>query len=117
MPIPHSAFRIRKGGHMAEKQLTKESQARTLRGWMLGLHATHIIDIGGRLGYFAELKRRGGAASAQGLATALKLDAWRTEVWCRAAGAVSGLGGEDGRGVSFGPFFDELLRGGALEVL
>ena len=55
---------------MADRQLTKESQARTLRGWMLGLHATHIIDIGGRLGYFAELKRRGGAASAQELATA-----------------------------------------------
>ncbi len=35
---------------MAERQVTKESQARTLRSWMLGLHATHIIDIGGRLG-------------------------------------------------------------------
>lgn len=52
---------------MAERQVTKEGQARTLRSWMLGLHATHIIDIGGRLGYFAELRRRGGAASAQEL--------------------------------------------------
>jgi len=52
---------------MAEKQLTKDSQARTLRGWMLGLHATHIIDVGGRLGYFAELKRQGGVATAQHL--------------------------------------------------
>src|SRR5437762_2511357 len=80
---------------MTDRQITKESQAGTLRGWMLGLHATHIIDIGGRLGYFAELKRRGGVASAQELATALKLDPWRTEVWCRAACAVSVLGYED----------------------
>ncbi len=102
---------------MAEKQLTKESQARTLRGGMLGLHATHIIDIGGRLGYFAELKRRGGAASAQELATALKLDPWRTEVWCRAACAVSVLGYEDGRGFTFAPFMDELLGEESLELL
>ena len=102
---------------MADRQLTKESQAGTLRGWMLGLHATHIIDIGGRLGYFAELNRRGGAASAQELATALKLDPWRTEVWCRAACAVSVLGYEDGRGFTFAPFMDELLGEESLELL
>ena len=56
--IPHSAFHIVVGGTMADRQLTKESQAGTLRSWMLGLHATHIIDIGGRLGYFAELNRQ-----------------------------------------------------------
>ncbi len=102
---------------MAERQVTKESQARTLRSWMLGLHATHIIDIGGRLGYFAELKRRGGAASAQELATALELDPWRTEVWCRAACTVEVLGYEDGRGFTFAPFMDELLSEESPELL
>ena len=58
---------------MADKQLTKDSQARVLRGWIFGLHATFIIDVGGRLGYFAELRRRGGSASAQELATGVTL--------------------------------------------
>lgn len=102
---------------MAEKQLTKDSQARTLRGWMLGLHATHIIDIGGRLGYFAELQRQGGVATAQQLAEALQLDPWRTEVWCRAACTVGILGYVDGRGFTFAPFMDELLADGAPELL
>jgi cyclopropane fatty-acyl-phospholipid synthase-like methyltransferase len=102
---------------MAERQVTKESQARTLRGWMLGLHATHIIDIGGRLGYFVELKRRGGAASAQELAAALQLDPWRTEVWCRAACTVGVLGYEDGKGFTFVPFMDELLGEESPELL
>ncbi|MBI3304224.1 MAG: methyltransferase domain-containing protein [Deltaproteobacteria bacterium] len=102
---------------MAERQVTKESQARTLRGWMLGLHATHIIDIGGRLGYFAELKRRGGAASAQELAAALQLNPWRTEVWCRAACTVGVLGYEDGKGFTFAPFMDELLGEESPELL
>jgi cyclopropane fatty-acyl-phospholipid synthase-like methyltransferase len=102
---------------MADRQLTKESQARTLRGWMLGLHATHIIDIGGRLGYFAELKRRGGVASAHDLATALHLDPWRTEVWCRAACTVGVLGYADGQGFTFAPFMDELLGEESPELL
>ncbi len=102
---------------MAERQVTKESQARTLRGWMLGLHATYIIDIGGRLGYFAELKRHGGAASAQELAVALQLDPWRTEVWCRAACTVGVLGYEDGKGFIFAPFMDELLEEESPELL
>ncbi len=102
---------------MAERQLTKESQARLLRGWMLGLHATHILDIGGRLGYFTELKRQGGAASAQQLAAALKLDPWRTEVWCRAACAVGVLGYDDSKGFTFAPFMDALLSEESPELL
>jgi len=102
---------------MAEKQITKESQARTLRGWILGLHATHIIDIGGRLGYFTALRRRGGTASAQELAAALALDPWRTEVWCRAACTVGVLAYVDGKGFTFAPFMEELLGEESPELL
>lgn len=102
---------------MAEKPISKESQARTLRGWMLGLHATHILDIGGRLGYFAELRRRGGIASAEELATALQLDPWCTEVWCRAACTVGILGCTDDRRFTFAPFMDELLSDASPELL
>ncbi|MCS6925719.1 MAG: class I SAM-dependent methyltransferase [Candidatus Binatia bacterium] len=102
---------------MAEKPISKESQARTLRGWMLGLHATHIIDIGGRLGYFAELRRRGGVASAEELATALQLDPWRTEVWCRAACTVGILGCTEDKRFTFAPFMDELLGDESPELL
>jgi ubiquinone/menaquinone biosynthesis C-methylase UbiE len=94
---------------MANKQITKESQARMLRGWMLGLHGTYIIDVGGQLGYLAELKRRGGSASAQDLAAALDLDPWRTEVWCRAACTVGILRHDEHTGFTFAPFMAELL--------
>jgi SAM-dependent methyltransferase len=94
---------------VADKQVTKDSQTRTLRGWILGFHATHILNVGGRLGYFAELRRLGGAAYAKDLAAGLGLDPWRTEVWCRAACTVGVLTYDDARGFSFGPFMDEIL--------
>jgi len=102
---------------MPNKELTKDSQARVVRGWMFGLHATFIIDTGGRLGYFTELKRRGGAASAQELATGLGLDPWRTEVWCRAACTVGILNYDDTRGFVFAPFMDELLEDTSPDLL
>lgn len=102
---------------MADKQLTKDSQARVLRGWIFGLHATFIIDVGGRLGYFAELRRRGGSASAQELATGVNLDLWRTEVWCRAACAAGILTYDDAKEFVFAPFMDELLADGSPDLL
>ena len=102
------------------KDLTKDGQARTLRGWMLGLHATHIIDVGGRLGYFSVLRQRGGRATAAELAAAQNLDAWRTAVWCKAACTVGILRASDETGetfYSFAPFMDELLADDAPELL
>ena len=100
--------------------LTKDKQARTLRGWMLGLHATHIIDVGGRLGYFSALRQRGGRASATELAAAHNLDTWRTAVWCKAACTVGILRASDEIGETayhFAPFMDELLADNAPDLL
>ena len=102
---------------MANKEPTKNSQARMIRSWMLGLHATHITDIGGRLGYFAELRRRGGTASAEALAKTLELDPWRTKVWCQAACAVGVLQADGDTQFTFAPFMDELLGDDAPELL
>ena len=102
---------------MAERHVTKESQARTVRGWMLGLHATHILDVGGRLGYFSELQRRGGTATSAELATAQELDPWRTQVWCRAACTVGILRATDDTHFTFAPFMDELLAENAPDLL
>ncbi|MBM4258035.1 MAG: class I SAM-dependent methyltransferase [Deltaproteobacteria bacterium] len=102
---------------MPDKQITKDSQARVVRGWMFGLHATFIIDTGGRLGYFAELKRRGGAASAQELAAGTKLDPWHTEVWCRAACTAGILNYDDSKGFVFAPFMDEVLAEGSPDLI
>lgn len=105
---------------MPERPVTKKSQASTLRGWMLGLHATHILDIGGRLGYFSELHRRGGNATAAELAAAQNLDPWRTEVWCKAACTVGILHASDEiqeTSFSFAPFMDELLAENAPDLL
>jgi len=89
---------------MANKEVTKNSQARMIRSWMLGLHATHITDIGGRLGYFTELQRRGGTVSADALAETLELDHWRTKVWCQAACAVVILQADGDTQFTFAPF-------------
>jgi len=102
---------------MANKEPTKNSQARMIRSWMLGLHATHITDIGGRLGYFAEMRRRGGTVSAEALAKTLELDPWRTKVWCQAACAVGILQADGDTQFTFAPFMDELLGDDAPELL
>ena len=105
---------------MSQRQLTKDSQARTLRGWMLGLHATHIIDVGGRLGYFSALRQRDGWATAAELATAQDLDPWRTAVWCKAActvGILRATDETDDTCYSFAPFMDELLADNAPDLL
>lgn len=102
---------------MANKEPTKNSQARMIRSWMLGLHATHITDIGGRLGYFAELRRCGGTASAEALAKTLELNPWRTKVWCQAACAVGVLQADGDTQFTFAPFMDELLGDDAPELL
>ncbi len=102
---------------MPNKEITKNSQARMMRSWMLGLHATHITDIGGRLGYFAEMRRRSGTASAEELAQALELDPWRTKVWCQAACAVGVLQAEGDTQFTFAPFMGELLGDTSPELL
>ena len=102
---------------MPNKEVTKNSQARMIRSWMLGLHATHVTDIGGRLGYFAEIRRNGGSASAETLAQTLELDAWRTKVWCQAACAVGVLQADGDTQFAFAPFMDELLDDDAPELL
>ena len=102
---------------MSNKEITKNSQARMIRNWMLGLHATHITDIGGRLGYFAEMRRHGGTVSAEELAESLELDPWRTKVWCQAACAVGILQAGGDTQFTFAPFMDELLGDEAPELL
>ena len=105
---------------MPQRQVTKDSQARTLRGWMLGLHATHIVDVGGRLGYFSALRRHGGSATAAELAATQNLDPWRTAVWCKAACTVGILQADDGTDEThygFAPFMDELLAENAPDLL
>ncbi len=105
---------------MPQRQVTKDSQARTLRGWMLGLHATHIVDVGGRLGYFSALRQQGGRATAAELAATQNLDPWRTAVWCKAACTVGILQAADGGNdilYGFAPFMDELLADNASDLL
>ena len=101
---------------MSNREITKNSQARMIRSWMLGLHATYITDIGGRLGYFAEMRRRGGTVSAKELAETLELDPWRTKVWCQAACAVGILQADGDTRFAFAPFMDALLGDEAPEL-
>ena len=101
---------------MSNREITKNSQARMIRSWMLGLHATYITDIGGRLGYFAEMRRRGGTVSAKELAETLELDPWRTKVWCQAACAVGILQADGDMRFAFAPFMDALLGDAAPEL-
>jgi SAM-dependent methyltransferase len=97
-------------------EATREQQARKLRGWMLGLHATHLIDIGGRLGYLDALRRAGGPVPAEALARATELDPWQTEVWCQAACTIGILDYRPGEGFGFAPHIGELLAAESPEL-
>lgn len=90
-------------------QSSRDTQARKVRGWMLGFHAVHLIDAGGRLGFFDALPRLGGSADVAALAGELSYDERMTKVWCQAACAVGILSYQPGVGYRLAEGMDEVL--------
>ncbi len=91
------------------KSVTLESQTKKIRAWMLGLHGTYALDIGGRIGAFQALRELGGKATSQDLAKHLALDPRQVHAFCMMATTL-GIFTEEKRLFSFAPYMDEILQ-------
>ncbi|MSP22318.1 MAG: class I SAM-dependent methyltransferase [Dehalococcoidia bacterium] len=74
-----------------------------------GLHATHLIDIGVRLGLLHELDTRQSGATPPELAQALGLQPRYVQIWCKAAGVLELLDYDGARGFMLAPGVGEVL--------
>ncbi|MHB8621304.1 MAG: class I SAM-dependent methyltransferase [Chloroflexota bacterium] len=78
-----------------------------LFGYVRGLHATYVMDLGHRLGLFRALRNTAGLQPDE-LATSLGLDGFYIAKWCETAYSLELL--EHGEaGYRLAPFIDDLL--------
>ena len=85
----------------------RTSQMGKVFGYLKGLHATHAIDLGVRLGLFERLA--GGPAVPDELAAGLGLHAPYVRLWCQTACALELLDFDPDRGYLLAPHMDEVL--------
>lgn len=86
----------------------REKQMAKVFGYVKGLHATHLIDIGTQLGLFTELASRAKGMTPVKLADERGLHIEYVRLWCEAACALELLD-YDPPNFRLAPFMDELL--------
>jgi SAM-dependent methyltransferase len=94
---------------VASPETTRPAQMARIFGYLKGLHATYLLDLGVRLGLFQHLGQRPGGLHASDLAAACGLDAGYTRCWCETACALELLDYDPAAGYRLAPFIDELL--------
>ena len=88
---------------------TRMAQMGKVFGYLKGLHATHLIDLGTRLGLFRHLASVPAGVPPETLAAAVGLVPHYVRVWCEAACALELLDYEPAVGYRLAPCMDELL--------
>src|SRR5262249_26822573 len=88
---------------------TRRAQMDKVFGYVKGLHATYLIDLGGRLGLFARLAGNDAGTSPDALAGALGLHPEYVQFWCEAACALELLDYDPELGYRLAPYMDEVL--------
>jgi SAM-dependent methyltransferase len=88
---------------------TRADQMGRIFGYLRGMHATHLLDLGVRLGLFRRLADAPGGLRPEALAAELGLDAWYVRSWCETACTLELLDYEPAAGYRPAPFMDELL--------
>src|SRR5262249_14917980 len=88
---------------------TRRAQMDKVFGYVKGLHATYLIDLGVRLGLFARLAGDDAGTSPDALAGALGLHPEYVQFWCEAACALELLDYDPERGYRLAPYMDEVL--------
>jgi len=78
-------------------------------GYIKGLHATHLMDIGTKLGLFTQLAGAPGGLTADALAAQLGLHPPYVRQWCETACALELLDYDPGTGYRLAPWMDEIL--------
>ncbi len=92
---------------MTAESPTLADQVSKLYDLIAGYHATHMIEIGHKLGAWAALTEDPGLTSAE-LAARLATDDFYTDVMCRTAFAFE-IVDRDGAGWRMGPHFEQIL--------
>jgi len=94
---------------VASPDTTRQAQMGKVFGYLKGIHAAHLIDIGVKLGLFDHLAQRPEGMTPEALATAARLHAPYVRSWCETACGLELLDYDPGTGYRFAPFMDELL--------
>jgi hypothetical protein len=90
-------------------ETTRPAQMAKLFGYLKGMHATCLLDLGVRLRLFQRLGEAPGGLHAADLAAAGSMDAGYTRCWCETACALELLDYDPEAGYRLAPFMDELL--------
>jgi SAM-dependent methyltransferase len=90
-------------------ETSRIAQMNKVFGYLKGLHATHLMDLGRRLGLFEKLAASGSGITVGALAEKAGLQAEYTRVWCESACALELLDYSPNDGYRLAPFMDELL--------
>jgi SAM-dependent methyltransferase len=78
-------------------------------GYLKGLHATHLIDLGVSLGLFSHLATHAQGLQSDSLAAGLNLHPPYVRLWCETACALELLDYDPTTGYRLAPHMDELL--------
>ena len=73
---------------VSSPQTSRPAQMAKIFGYLKGLHATYLLDLGVRLGLFERLGETPQGLHAGALAAACGLDAGYTHCWCETACAL-----------------------------
>ena len=88
---------------------TRQSQMARVYDYLKGYHATHLLELGDKLGLHQALRQAPNGLTAADLAAKLGLDAFYTRVYCQTAYSL-GIVDQDADGAyRLAPFMDEVL--------
>jgi SAM-dependent methyltransferase len=90
-------------------ETTLQAQMGKVFGYIKGLHATHLIDVGTKLGLFRRLVAAQEGLPPERLAADLELHSPYVRAWCETACGLELLDYDPGSGYRLAPFMDELL--------
>jgi SAM-dependent methyltransferase len=90
-------------------ETTRQAQMGKIFGYLKGLHATHLMELGTSLGLFGELAAHPSGLLPDALASALGLHLPYVRSWCETACTLELLDYDPVAGYRFAPFMDELL--------
>lgn len=90
-------------------ETTRLAQMGKIFGYTKGLHATHLIDLGVKLGLFGALAEAPAGLSPDSLASKRGLHPQYARVWCETACALELLDYDPNAGFRLAPFMDEIL--------
>jgi SAM-dependent methyltransferase len=105
--VPRTEAWSRQG--VASPDTTRPAQMAKIFGYLKGMHATHLLDLGVRLRLFERLGETPDGLQAADLAADRGLDADYIRCWCETACALEVLDYDPTTGYRLAPFMDELL--------